>query len=64
MEGITTKELGGTLLIITEDGRTFGMRRTYISSIIEIVPDGDATYTKEEEKYFRRLWSESDAKNV
>ena len=61
---IFTKELGGTLLIVMPDGRTFEMSRGRISSQIIISGDDGAKYTEEEKKLFDGFWFNSSCKNV
>ena len=52
-----TKELGGTLLIVTEDNRTYEVCRSYQSNHIYVLPDEDTPYpSSEEETQFKKLY--------
>jgi len=60
-----TKEIGGTLLIVTEDNRTYEVSRSYISSNLWIRPDKDTPKpSSEEENKFKKLYKLSNCWSV
>jgi hypothetical protein len=60
-----TKELGGTLLIVTQDERTYEVRRTSVSSDLIITPDkGTPRPSSAEEMDFRKLYKLSNCCTV
>ena len=64
MKNIFTKELGGTLLIVMPDGRTFEMSRGKNSNDINISADDGAECSEEERKLFYELWKNSSCRKV
>ena len=52
-----TKEMGGTLLIVTQDNRTYEVMRSITSSYLIIIPDADTPKpSSEEETQFKKLY--------
>ncbi len=52
-----TKEMGGTLLIVTEDNRTYEVSRSITSSYLFIRPDKDTPEpSSEEQTQFKKLY--------
>lgn len=52
-----TKEMGGTLLIVTQDNRTYEVSRSITSSYLIITPDADTPKpSSEEETQFKKLY--------
>ena len=52
-----TKEMGGTLLIVTQDKRTYEVMRSITSSYLIIIPDADTPKpSSEEETQFKKLY--------
>ncbi len=63
--GLFTKELGGTLLIVTADDRTYEVRRLNISSMLIVAPDFFTPMcSREEEVYFMGLFNNSGCATV
>lgn len=60
-----TKEIGGTLLIVTEDNRAYEVSRSYISSNLWIRRDKDTPKpSSEEETKFKKLYKLSNCWSV
>ena len=60
-----TKEMGGTLLIVTQDNRTYEVSRTYTSSSLIITPDKDTPQpSSAEEMDFRKLYRLSNCWSI
>lgn len=60
-----TKEMGGTLLIVTQDNRTYEVSRTYTSSSLIIKPDKDTPEpSSAEEMDFRKLYKLSNCWSI
>ena len=63
--GLFTRELGGTLLIVTADDRTYEVRRLHISSMLMVTPDFFTPMcSREEEVYFMGLFHNSGCATV
>ena len=59
-----TKELDGTLLIVTEDDRTYELSRMATSNYISISPDkGVPEPSVEEKTRFMKHWENSNCRN-
>jgi len=59
-----TKELDGTLLIVTEDDRTYELSRMATSNYISISPDqGVPEPSAEEKARFMEHWNNSNCRN-
>jgi hypothetical protein len=60
MKDVFTKELGGVLLILTKDDRTYQVRRSHISSMLIIVPDDDTPMCSSKESIeFKNMYKQS-----
>jgi hypothetical protein len=59
-----SKELDGMLLIVTEDRRTYELRRSSNSDYISITPDeGDPDPSQVERSEFMGLWKTSGCRH-
>ena len=60
-----TKEMGGTLLIVTQDQRSYEVSRTYHSSGLSITPDkGVPAASSTEESDFIKMYKLSNCWSV